>query len=316
MGSITRMITLRQLEIFAAVIEYGSFRRCAEMLSISQGAISEHIRTLETQLGVELFERVKGGTLQLTDAGQRAKCGVKDLLAHAHDFVETVVGEADQSTPLRIAMHGFMLRNLDKVMASWGEGQSQELKLQSDERHPKVLADRVAARDFHAAYFYSFQGIGDPGEVVGHEQLGIFVSETHPLTRLDLVKVADLVSQPVVGLSTDKPLRHLIGHVLSEIGIHHPRHAIETGEFGLILSSLHRNLGYCCMFLGMQAEAMQTQGLVALPMEQTLPSLQIKRVIRRNGFQNSSLSRAISAIEANAIAPYSVFGRSSGVPNN
>lgn len=297
------MITLRQLEIFAAVIEHGSFRRCAETLGISQGAISEHIRTLETQLGVALFDRIKGGTLQLTESGQRAKDGVQDLLAHAHDFVETVVGEAAGSAPLKIAMHGFMLRNLDQVMALWNASQAQELKLQSDERDAKILAERVAARDLHAAFFYSFEGMNDPGDVVGHEQLGIFVSETHPLTKLDVVTVDDLISQPVVSLSTDKPLRIVIEHVLAAVGIHHPKHAVETAEFGLILSSLHRNLGYCCMFLGMQAETLQTQGLVALPIARPLPSLQIKRVIRRNAFRNPSLRQAIATIEANAIQP-------------
>lgn len=42
--------TIRQLEIFARVVEHGSFRRCADQLGVSQVSISEHVRELETRL--------------------------------------------------------------------------------------------------------------------------------------------------------------------------------------------------------------------------------------------------------------------------
>ncbi len=52
--------TLRQLEVFAALSATSSFRQCAEQMGISQASVSNQIRTLEEQLGVELFDRKPG----------------------------------------------------------------------------------------------------------------------------------------------------------------------------------------------------------------------------------------------------------------
>lgn len=55
--------TLRQLQYFVAVAEQGSITRAAQNLSISQSSITEAIKELETDLGVELFERPRLKTL-------------------------------------------------------------------------------------------------------------------------------------------------------------------------------------------------------------------------------------------------------------
>ena len=50
-------ITLRQLEVFLAVIDTQSTTRGAEKLSLSQSAVSSALADLENQLGVQLLER-------------------------------------------------------------------------------------------------------------------------------------------------------------------------------------------------------------------------------------------------------------------
>jgi DNA-binding transcriptional LysR family regulator len=50
-------ITLRQLEVFLAVIDTQSTTKGAEKLSLSQSAVSSALADLENQLGVQLFER-------------------------------------------------------------------------------------------------------------------------------------------------------------------------------------------------------------------------------------------------------------------
>ncbi len=49
--------TFRQLQYFVAVAEQGSVTRAAQNLSISQSSVTEAIKELEGDLGVELFER-------------------------------------------------------------------------------------------------------------------------------------------------------------------------------------------------------------------------------------------------------------------
>src|SRR5437773_9682577 len=66
---------LRQLEIFVKVAELKSFSKAAQALRLTQPTISEHIRTLEQELGVRLLDRLGRGA-EATRAGQL-------LLSHA-----------------------------------------------------------------------------------------------------------------------------------------------------------------------------------------------------------------------------------------
>ena len=60
---------LRRLEIFAKVAELGSFSRAAEALFLTQPTVSEHVRALEEELGVQLLDRLGRGATP-TRAGQ------------------------------------------------------------------------------------------------------------------------------------------------------------------------------------------------------------------------------------------------------
>ncbi len=62
--------------VFRAVAEQASFRKASEILHLSQPAVSQHIRALEEELGIRLFDR-SGNRVNLTDAG-------KLILDYAH----------------------------------------------------------------------------------------------------------------------------------------------------------------------------------------------------------------------------------------
>jgi len=59
--AISRIPPLQTLRALEAAVRLQSFTRAAEELSLTQGAVSQHIRLLEEELGTRLFNRASGG---------------------------------------------------------------------------------------------------------------------------------------------------------------------------------------------------------------------------------------------------------------
>lgn len=102
-------VTLNQLRAFLETARNGSFTAAAAVLQLSQASVSELIRRLEDEHGVQLFVRGRR-QLVLTAAGQ-------ELIAYA----ETAVTAADQGSQALQSVHGLtggvatfgVLRNAD-----------------------------------------------------------------------------------------------------------------------------------------------------------------------------------------------------------
>lgn len=62
-------MNLKQLEVFIAVAECGSFSRAAELSFLTQSTVSQHISALEKEFGLKLLDRTGKGAL-LTEAGK------------------------------------------------------------------------------------------------------------------------------------------------------------------------------------------------------------------------------------------------------
>ncbi len=75
-------LTLDQMRILVAVADCGSFSAASRKLGRVQSAISQSIQTLETTLGLSLFDR-SGKTPQLTDAGRALVGDARALIAGA-----------------------------------------------------------------------------------------------------------------------------------------------------------------------------------------------------------------------------------------
>ena len=73
-------ISLKQLEVFVAVVEHGGFTRAAEELFFNQSTISAHISLLEQALGKELFVRSNRRHVRLTADGEQVYPIAKRIL--------------------------------------------------------------------------------------------------------------------------------------------------------------------------------------------------------------------------------------------
>ncbi len=82
-------LDLHKVRVFATVADQQHYSKAAEILHISQPALSVHVRDLERYFGVPLFERIGRG-VRLTDAGQMVHGYAKRLLAITLELEEAV----------------------------------------------------------------------------------------------------------------------------------------------------------------------------------------------------------------------------------
>ena len=102
---------LRQFTVFIAVADEGSFTAATRRVGIVQSAVSAAVRTLEEDLGQELFERTARGVV-LTDAGRALLPEARRALAAfgaARDAVDAVRGGLRGTVRLG-SMHSLVLR--------------------------------------------------------------------------------------------------------------------------------------------------------------------------------------------------------------
>lgn len=83
------MLNTIHLRTFLAVVDTGNYSAAAERLHMSQPAVSQQIRALESQLDVKLFRRV-GQQMQPTHAGEQLVETAREMLALASRAEENI----------------------------------------------------------------------------------------------------------------------------------------------------------------------------------------------------------------------------------
>lgn len=73
---------IEQLQYVEAVARLGSFRRASEEMHISQPALSETVRNLERELGIDLLDRSR--------AGARISAHGREVLPHIRIVLDAV----------------------------------------------------------------------------------------------------------------------------------------------------------------------------------------------------------------------------------
>src|SRR2546421_6178472 len=94
---------VQQLRYVLAVVDNGTFTAAARACFVAQPSLSHAIRTLESELGVELFHRI-GRRTKLTAAGEAFTAAARDVVR----AVDTLRAEVD-------AVAGVMTGHLDLV---------------------------------------------------------------------------------------------------------------------------------------------------------------------------------------------------------
>jgi DNA-binding transcriptional LysR family regulator len=195
---------MRHLRSFVAVAEELSFSRAAERLHISQPPLSQHIKALEAEMGVQLFARTKR-EVKLTDAGVVFLRESRLLLDQLRTAVNATVRTANSDAgALRV---GVATAALFSVMPTF-------LTLMREAfPHVEISVNDMQSKDQVAAVA---QGVLDLGIVhvrpdrmklshapIFSEALVAVVPDHHWLATKPDFRLADLANEAMVGLSRE-----------------------------------------------------------------------------------------------------------------
>jgi len=212
-------VDLRQLEIFVKVAEFGSFSRAAESLHLTQPTVSEHIRTLEEELGVRLLDRLGRGAAA-TPAGQL-------LLGYA-TRVLALAREARQAVD---RFQGRMSGDLAVGASSIpGEYILPALIGRFKEKYPDIsiallIGDSRSAVDWVMEGRVELGVVGQPLTRRGVEyrelmpdEVVLVVPAAHPWAGRASVALEDLVAEPLIVRERGSGTRAAFEQALAEAG--------------------------------------------------------------------------------------------------
>lgn len=256
---------LRQLEYFVAVAEEANFTRAAERVHISQSGVSAQVRTLENEVGAQLFDR-SGRVARLTEAGAAALPYARAALDAAADFREAV-DEVNGLVRGRLTIGmvtGCEVRPLFAALASFHrEHPAITLELVEDNSDHLVAAVRTAAIDLAL--------VGVPGQTPEHLAAQVIVSEGlvaltpagSALSGLPGVPLRDLLAYPLVTLPQGTGIRAVLDEACVAAGSI-PDVALVASAPGAVADLAARGLGVGVLSASMGRAYPQ---LVAVPIE-------------------------------------------------
>jgi DNA-binding transcriptional LysR family regulator len=112
-------VEIRQLRYFLTVAEELHFGRAAQRLHIVQSAVSQQLRRLERELGVELLDRTTR-TVRLTDAGRRLLPHAREVLAAVSRARAAVDGlRTERAGTVRLGTSAGLGARLDRILAEF-----------------------------------------------------------------------------------------------------------------------------------------------------------------------------------------------------
>jgi DNA-binding transcriptional LysR family regulator len=241
--------TVRQLQIFEAAARALSFSAAAQVLHLTQPAVSMQIRQLEHFAGVPLFERT-GRRLQLSEAGEELVLHARAVLRALEDADEAFAAmKGLRGGRVRLAVVSTAKYFAPRLIARFAQSHpGVNIRLQAENR--AAVVRELAANDVDLALMGRPPEDGEfVAEPFAEHPLVVIAPPKHPLTRRRSVPLAELAEETFLvrepGSGTRSALeRFFTGHHLPlKVGLEMPsnetiKQAVMAG-LGLALISLH-----------------------------------------------------------------------------
>ncbi len=194
------MLNVHQLNVFVIAAETLNFTQTAKRLHLTQSSVSQHIKSLETQLGVDLFIR-KGRSLEITDAGLV-------LLPMARDIVEGSIRVAEQMELLKSEVHGHLIigcntgpgKYLLPVMLAKFHEHYPLVRIACQVLPAKQVQEGLAEGDIHFTLSNISDITSDGGEyqLYLEEPILLIVPLDHPWAERDKIEPEELYEEQFI----------------------------------------------------------------------------------------------------------------------
>ena len=210
-------MSLRQFEYALAVAEEGSVTAAAERLHVAQPSMSQQIRNLERELGVQLFARTPSGLVP-TVAGRAflreaevAVSAARRARATARAGADDLVGEL-----VVAAQMGFGTRQLPGALSALRR-RFPRVEVTVFEEPSSVELDRLCRRGvLDLALMAKCERSPADAHHLGDEEFVVVLGTGHRLLVADRVELRELEGEPWVRFDRDSALDGVLLNVLRD----------------------------------------------------------------------------------------------------
>jgi DNA-binding transcriptional LysR family regulator len=261
---------LRQLEFFTAVADELSFTRAAGRLTIAQSAVSAGVRSLESELGVELFDRSRR-QIRLTATGELLLPKVRDAL----DAVNEVRDAAQETTHAITGsivvglMTSVTLVNVPRLLGLFRTGHpGVGVRLRAARRGSAGLVDELVSGELDLA----FLALSGPVPTmllavpIASSPMVLVVPTGHRLAAVTALELGDLVSEEFIDLPPGYASRQIVDDAFTAAGLER-RVMIEVSDIGTAAEYVTNGLGVALLpvFTAQDTPAVQRLPVANLP---------------------------------------------------
>ena len=234
---------LRQLEMFRAVAEQGTFTKAAARLKVSQSAVSRQVQLLEHELGGSLLLR-SGKGVSLTEAGElllrmthRVERDVEEALAEISQTHALQRGTLHLAGGMTVCL--YILPRLLKKYRRLFPGVDLRVTAGSSEK----ILERVRAHEIDLGLL-TLPIVARDMEVVPvlKEELVVVTAAGHPLSRERSIDPKSLSKFPLILYETGSNTRKVLDQYFLEEEISAPV-AMESENVEIIKAMVAINLG-------------------------------------------------------------------------
>ncbi|HME60315.1 MAG TPA: LysR family transcriptional regulator [Candidatus Binatia bacterium] len=214
-----------QLKAFQAVANNGSITKAAQLLHVSQPLVSKHLKNLEKDFGVKLFERNRGAA-ELTDAGSSLLRHANAILVHLDEARKELRASktSNKSDPLKIAgsyaASALLLPSLLVNFKNKHRDTSIILRTGTTREVKSMLLNSTVELALLNELPVNPEFVSEPFR---KEKLVVFAAPNHPLAKKKRLTLSDLRQAALVttcmASAVDKMLNHLVQGLGAKIAI-------------------------------------------------------------------------------------------------